>query len=59
MGATVKRKTSKARTARRRSHLVNDFKATVTLHKCSSCGSLKRPHRVCSFCGKYNNKIVL
>lgn len=59
MAALVKRKTSKARTARRRSHLVSEFKSKVTMVKCQSCGNLKRPHRVCSFCGKYDNKIVI
>ena len=59
MAALVKRKTSKSRTARRRSHLVTEFKSKVTINKCPSCGTMKRPHRVCQFCGKYNNKIVL
>ncbi|MEI7604348.1 MAG: 50S ribosomal protein L32 [bacterium] len=59
MSQVVKRKTSKSRTARRRSHLVREFKNTVTIAKCQSCGTYKKPHRVCPFCGKYDNKIII
>ena len=59
MAALPKRKTSKARTARRRSHLVSDFKAKVSMTKCPSCGNMRRSHHVCEFCGKYDNKIIL
>ncbi|MBR4758888.1 MAG: 50S ribosomal protein L32, partial [Lachnospiraceae bacterium] len=30
-----------------------------TLVKCSNCGALMMPHRVCQSCGKYNKKEVI
>ena len=29
------------------------------LVKCSQCGELKRPHRICPECGYYNGKQVI
>ena len=33
--------------------------ATPTLVKCSKCGALMMPHRVCKACGSYNKKEVV
>ncbi len=30
-----------------------------TLVKCSKCGALMRPHRVCKACGAYNKKEII
>ena len=30
-----------------------------TLVKCSKCGALTMPHRVCRNCGSYNKKTVI
>ena len=56
MAALPKKKLSKARTARRRSH----FKAILpNLVKCSNCGELTLPHRVCPACGYFAGRQVL
>jgi large subunit ribosomal protein L32 len=51
-----KRKLSKARKGRRRSH-----DALIALHlvKCPQCGALRRPHQVCSSCGSYKGTTVI
>ena len=55
--AVPKRKTSKARRDKRRNNL---WKLTApTLVKCSKCGKLMMPHRVCKACGSYNKKQVV
>ncbi len=46
--ATPKSKTSKARTAQRRSH---DALAIMPSSVCKACGEKKRPHHVCAACG--------
>jgi large subunit ribosomal protein L32 len=51
-----KRRHSKQRTAKRRSH---DFLTATTSTACSSCGERKLPHRVCKKCGKYNERQVI
>lgn len=51
--ALPKRKHSKARTARGRSH---HALKTVNTIKCGSCGAEKLPHRACGECGKYKTK---
>jgi large subunit ribosomal protein L32 len=51
--AEPKRKSSKGRRDRRRSHHVVD---TPQLVKCTSCGQMKKAHTVCSSCGKYQKK---
>ncbi|RLC56285.1 MAG: 50S ribosomal protein L32 [Candidatus Cloacimonadota bacterium] len=54
--AVPKRKTSKSRRDKRRTH----YKATVpTTTVCSNCGEQCRPHNVCAKCGHYNGKKVL
>jgi len=53
--AVPKRKTSKARKRKRRSH----YKlAAPGMTKCSHCHSWKRPHSVCQNCGHYAGREV-
>ncbi|ATZ16518.1 large subunit ribosomal protein L32 [Entomoplasma freundtii] len=49
------RKTSKAAKNKRRSHLALTG-ATIT--NCTNCGTMIKPHRVCSECGFYKGKEV-
>jgi large subunit ribosomal protein L32 len=52
--AVPKRKVSKARRDKRRS---NVWKLEApALSKCTQCGELKMPHRVCPLCGYYKGK---
>ena len=55
--AVPKRKTSKARRDKRRS---NVWKLSMPgLSKCTQCGELKAPHKVCLNCGYYKGKEVI
>ncbi len=54
--AVPKRKTSKAKRNQRRA---NWKLTTPNLSKCSKCGELMMPHRVCKACGTYNKKVVV
>jgi large subunit ribosomal protein L32 len=54
--AVPKRKTSKARKRKRRSHHALDQPA---LAECQQCKQMKEPHRVCPHCGYYNEKKIL
>ncbi|NLL70154.1 MAG: 50S ribosomal protein L32 [Epulopiscium sp.] len=56
MMAVPKRKTSKAKRNQRRA---NWKLTTPNLSKCSKCGELMMPHRVCKACGTYNKKVVV
>ncbi len=55
--AVPKRKTSKARRDKRRSNVwkLKD----LNFSKCSNCGELKLPHRVCEICGFYRGVEVV
>lgn len=54
--AVPKKRTSKQRKRKRRTH----FKAEhVTVNTCPKCGDLKVPHRVCPNCGDYRGESVL
>lgn len=55
--AVPKRKSSKARKNKRRSN-VWKLKAPA-FSKCSHCGALKAPHKVCGNCGYYNDKEII
>ncbi len=55
--AVPKHKTSKARRDKRRS-AVQKLSAP-SLSRCSHCGALKAPHRVCKACGYYNGVEVI
>ena len=55
--AVPARRTGKARKNKSRSRA---WKATApTLVKCSKCGALMMPHRVCKSCGSYNKKEII
>ena len=57
MGAICpKNKHSKARRDSRRA---NGKMSVPGLVKCSSCGQLMIPHRVCKACGSYNKKKII
>jgi large subunit ribosomal protein L32 len=56
MGALPKRKTSKARKGKRRSH---HGLAAPALVECPQCHSPKLPHRVCPTCGSYAGREVI
>ena len=51
-----KRKTSKARKRKRRSHLALTPQATVL---CGHCNQVALPHRVCPNCGWYRDRQVV
>ncbi len=54
--AVPKRRTSKARKRKRRTH----FKALVpNLDKCPHCGAPRIAHRVCKECGHYGTEAVM
>jgi large subunit ribosomal protein L32 len=54
--AVPKRKTSKSRRDKRRTH----YKAVApAVSTCSKCGEPVRPHNICAKCGYYNGKKVL
>ena len=56
MSICPKNKSSKGRRNRRRAN----WKMTApTLVKCSKCGALMMPHRVCKSCGSYNKKEIV
>lgn len=54
--AVPKRKTSKARKRKRRTHWKL---AAPSLTKCSHCGQTKMPHSVCPNCGFYGGREVV
>ncbi|MCY3776955.1 MAG: 50S ribosomal protein L32 [Candidatus Aminicenantes bacterium] len=54
--ANPKRRHSRARRGRRRSH---DFLTAPSLATCSHCGSTVLPHRVCRECGYYKGRQVI
>lgn len=51
-----KRRHSKQRTAKRRSH---DFLTPTGVSECPNCHERKLPHRVCRKCGMYKGREVL
>lgn len=51
--ANPKRRTSKSRRDKRRTHDSITMPATTT---CTNCGATRRPHRVCDSCGWYAGK---
>ncbi len=54
--AVPKRKTSKTRRDKRRTH---DALTPPAVSTCSKCGEPKRPHHVCEKCGTYDGKQIL
>ncbi len=54
--AVPKRKTSKQRKRKRRTH----YKATLPgISQCSNCGATTRPHHLCTSCGYYGDKEIV
>ncbi|MBC7250922.1 MAG: 50S ribosomal protein L32 [Anaerolineae bacterium] len=56
MGALPKRKVSKGRRNRRRSH---DALKPMNLVACPQCHEMKLPHQVCPSCGTYRGVQVI
>jgi len=54
--AVPKRKTSKAKRDKRRSH---DSLKNPGLSACPECGAPRQPHRVCPSCGSYKGRTVI
>jgi large subunit ribosomal protein L32 len=54
--AVPKRRTSKARKNKRRTHWKLD---TPAMARCSHCGQFKAPHTVCPNCGFYHGREVI
>jgi large subunit ribosomal protein L32 len=54
--AVPKKRTSKQRQRKRRTHYKAD---PITTQLCAKCGDPKQPHRVCPSCGFYRGKAVL
>ncbi len=54
--ATPKQKTSKARSASRKA--ANTRLSAPTLSRCSTCGNMVLPHRVCPKCGFYRGEQI-
>lgn len=55
--AVPKRKTSKARRDKRRSNVWKLKNLNFSI--CGHCKKLKMPHKVCGYCGYYNNIKIL
>ena len=55
MSICPKNKSSKARRDKRRA---NWKMSAPNLVKCSKCGELMMPHRVCKACGSYNKREI-
>ena len=51
-----KRRHSKQRTAKRRSH---DFLTAPNSGNCPNCGERKLPHHACPKCGEYRGRAVV
>lgn len=56
MAIVPKRKTSKQRKRKRRTH---HALKVMTVVSCANCGEKILPHRVCKFCGFYKGKKII
>ena len=54
--ANPKRRSSKARRGKRRSH---DALSRPARAECPNCGEVKLPHRACPVCGHYRGRKVI
>ena len=54
--AAPKRKTSKSKTLKRRTHKKLNI---PNLSECPNCGEMRKNHHVCPSCGYYNGKEVI
>jgi large subunit ribosomal protein L32 len=57
MGALPKRKISKSRKNRRRSHI--QTAKLPALVECSECHSMRLPHVVCPVCGTFKGREII
>lgn len=55
--AVPKRRTSRSKRNQRRAN--HDRVAAPAINRCSNCGEVKVPHRVCASCGHYDGKAVI
>ncbi|MGW8318935.1 MAG: 50S ribosomal protein L32 [Candidatus Promineifilaceae bacterium] len=56
MGAVPKRRISRTRRAKRRTH---DSLSMPHLVPCPNCGEMKKPHFMCPSCRTYNGRQIL
>ncbi len=56
MAVPKKKKSRSKRDSRRANH---DKLTTASLVKCSRCGAVRMPHRACTECGFYRDRIVV
>ena len=54
--AVPKRKTSKSKKGKRRSH---HSQFAVNSTECPNCGEFNLPHHICNSCGYYNKKEII
>ncbi|MDY0150826.1 MAG: 50S ribosomal protein L32 [Candidatus Cloacimonas sp.] len=54
--AVPKRKTSKTRRDKRRTH---DALTPPSFNTCTKCGQASRSHHVCANCGTYNGRQII
>lgn len=54
--AVPKRKVSKTRGRKRRTHYIH---VAVAVVKCPNCGEPRRPARICMACGQYKGKVEI
>ena len=61
MSICPKNKSSRSHRDKRRANwkMTAPTMTAPTLVKCSKCGALTMPHRVCRNCGSYNKKTVI
>ncbi len=54
--AVPKKRTSKQRQRKRRTHIKAE---SVQVQTCEKCGDPRQPHRVCPSCGQYRGATVI
>ena len=54
--ALPKRRQSKSRSRKRRTHYKSRL---VAITSCAQCGAIKMPHRACTNCGYYRGRPVI
>ena len=55
--AVPKKRTSRSRRDKRRSHHALEFRAAVEV--CPNCGEIKLRHRLCESCGVYRGRQII
>ncbi len=54
--AVPKRKTSKSKSRKRRTHQTLSVTGTMN---CPECGEAKLPHNICPSCNKYKGEVIV